>query len=161
MRHFTHTRFAAIVLLLVVLASLALAHPAVATSVRGELWVTNGRVSSVAVADSTLYIGGNFTEVSPATGSFVGLAASDGSRDLAVPSVGARITAAAPDSQGGWYIGTQALNVGGLSQVDLLHIRADKSLDPNWHPTLEGSDLSILAMARTAAGQRRRYRPIA
>jgi hypothetical protein len=138
-------------LLLLVLAGLAPARPTAATSVRGDLWVTNGRVYSVAVSGTTLYIGGDFTQVSPATGSFVGLAASDGSRDPAVPALGTSITAAAPDGQGGWYIGTQALGVGGQSRVYLTHIRADKSLDPNWHPSLEGSSLVVFAMAANSS----------
>jgi trimeric autotransporter adhesin len=144
-------RFIPFLLVLLVLAGLAPARSTAATSVRGDLWVTNGRVYSVAVAGTTLYIGGDFTEVSSPTGSFVGLSAGDGSRDPAVPAVGARITAAAADGQGGWYIGTQALGVGGHSQVALLHIRADKTLDPNWHPTLEASDLVIFAMAANSS----------
>src|SRR5689334_898112 len=126
MHRFAYQRSApAAFVLLLLLAGLVPAHPAAATSVRGDLWVTNGPVFSVAVAGTTLYLGGDFTEVSRPTGSFVGLAASDGSRDPAVPALGARITAAAPDGQGGWYLGTQALDVGGRSRVYLTHIRAD------------------------------------
>ena len=79
-------------LLLTVLLAPARSTTAAAT-VRADLWVANGRVFSVAVAGQTLYLGGEFTQVGPATGSFVGVDATTGSRDTAVPGVAAIDTA--------------------------------------------------------------------
>ena len=42
--------------------------PALAQSIRQDLYVTDGIVSSAAVSGNTLYVGGVFTRVGPATG---------------------------------------------------------------------------------------------
>src|SRR4051794_4707599 len=47
------------------------AHPACAQPADQHLWVTNGSVFSVVRAGGTIYLGGTFTQVGPATGGCV------------------------------------------------------------------------------------------
>ncbi len=55
-----------------VLASLLLmAVPVSAQSIRDDLWVTNGFVYTNTILGSTMYIGGQFTRIGPATGNFM------------------------------------------------------------------------------------------
>jgi hypothetical protein len=51
-----------------VLASAFVVPSAAAQSVGEELWVPNGPVHAIAATDQTIYIGGVFTHVGPATG---------------------------------------------------------------------------------------------
>jgi hypothetical protein len=80
----------------------------------------------------------------------VGLDAVSGARDAAVPAITGPVIAATPDSQGGWYLGIQSAYLA-QPNVRLAHIRADKTLDPDWHPVLAGSSLIVFAMAANSS----------
>jgi hypothetical protein len=50
-------------------------------------------------------------------------------------SSGTEIRSVIPDRCGGWYVGgTFANQVGGVDHFNLLHIKADKTVDANWNP---------------------------
>ena len=62
----------------------------------------------------------------------------DGKYDPAVPPVtggDGEIDATVSDGAGGFYIGGSFTHVGGVPRGNLAHIRANKTLDPGWHPS--------------------------
>jgi len=86
----TYTRAAlTLITLILLLAFSAPAHALKPGALvpRADLWVANGRVYTVAASATTLYLGGEFTQLGPAIGSFVGLSATTGSRDASVPTI--------------------------------------------------------------------------
>jgi hypothetical protein len=126
-------------------------------------YVTNGPVFATVVhpgcspstVDSILYIGGDFTQVGPATGSWVRIDAGTGQESHPYPDVaGGRVLAAASDSAGGWYIGGDFTSVAGSSRRHLAHILADGTV-ADWNPS---PDSVVYALAynesRVVAGGR-------
>src|SRR5262245_52131028 len=83
-----------------------------AQTVRDDMDCANGRVWSAVVSGNTLYIGGEFTRVGPATGSAVPVDAVTGLPPASFPRTNGAVTAVVPDGAGGWFIG------GGFTEVD-------------------------------------------
>jgi hypothetical protein len=113
---------------------------AAAQQVDPELWITDGPVYAVAESNGTVYIGGLFTRVAPATG---GGAALDATSGEPVPSFSSssrvlgEVFAVAPDGSGGWYIGGRFTHVGGKPRSNLAHLGADLSVSA-WNPSANG-----------------------
>src|SRR5215831_8448397 len=72
-----------------------------AAIVQADTWITDGPVNAVARSGNTLYLGGSFTSVGPATGGFVAVDRNTGNRDVRFPQVNGSVTAIAPDGVGG------------------------------------------------------------
>ncbi len=107
-----------------------------------NLWITNGTVYQLEAVGDLLYIRGGFDRVGPHTGLAVPFHTSDGTLLPDFPQVdgdlNAEVRAIAPDGEGGWYIGGNFTTVNGTSWLNLAHVRADYSLDPNWKPDPNG-----------------------
>jgi len=99
--------------------------PATGQVIDTTLWVTDGGVNTVVRAGNTVYIGGGFTRVGPATGGGVPLDISSGELVRPFPKVAGVVFATAADGSGGWYIGGSFTAVGGLPRSHLAHILAD------------------------------------
>jgi hypothetical protein len=100
-------------------------------------WVPNGSVEALVRVGGTVYVGGDFTRISPPTGSGVVFASASGKQEPAWPTVtgtGYRgaVQAVAPDGAGGWYIGGNFDRVDGIPIHGLAHIRGDRSVDRAW-----------------------------
>lgn len=115
-------------------------------------YVTNGPVLATVIhpgyppstADSILYLGGDFTQIGPATGSWVRIDAGTGQESHPYPDVaGGRVLAAASDSAGGWFIGGDFTSVAGSPRRHLAHILADGTVAA-WDP---GPDSVVYALA--------------
>src|SRR3954453_22756241 len=76
-----------------------------AVPVQQNLWAPDGPVAAVSRSGTTLYIGGGFSQVGPATGAFAAIDASTGKPNLMFPKVNGTVSAVADDGSGGWYIG--------------------------------------------------------
>ena len=77
-----------LILLGALTASAFLAGDAEAQTIREDLYVTNGSgVEVVALSENTLYIGGGFTEVGPATGGWVPIDSTTGAPVSGFPKV--------------------------------------------------------------------------
>jgi len=122
--------------------------------VRPDLWVTDFPVRAVAVSGNTLYIGGDFTLVGPATGCAAPIDASTGSvvggfpKVLSDVSVVGEVRAVAPDGSGGWYLGGNFTHVGGVARANLAHVLADHSVAP-WDPSADGTVLALVVSGAT------------
>ena len=111
----------------------------VGTSVPGTTpldgYVTNGVVNSVVQSGSVTYLGGQFTEVGPRTGSFAAVSASTADYEAQLaPEVDGMVYAVAPDGSGGWYIGGAFSAVGGVAIQNAAHITSSGTLDTGWTP---------------------------
>ena len=118
-------------------ATIGFVSPARSQVVDTTLWVTNGFVYAAARSGTTLFIGGDFTAVGPATAGGVPLTTTDGSPMAPFPKVAGAVLAIAPDGSGGWYIGGSFNAVGGLPRAGLAHVRADRTVAP-WNPNVSG-----------------------
>ena len=140
-----------------------------AQSIDPNLWVTNGVVSAVAVSGNTLYIGGSFSQVGPASGGGAPINASSGSLLSGFPPVNGYVNAAISDGSGGWFIGGHFSQVGGLPRAGLAHILSDQTVSP-WNPgisapgggqvlalALSGSTVYAAGFFTQAGGQPRNY----
>ncbi len=107
-------------------------------NIRSDFYVANGIVDAAVVSGNTVYIGGYFTQVGPATGAGVPIDSSSGSPVTGFPKVVGKVSAVTPDGSGGWYIGGTFTAVGGLTRSNLAHILADNSVSA-WNPTTDGA----------------------
>jgi len=115
---------------------------------REETWVTNGTVRAIVRTTDTVYIGGAFTYVGPCTGSGVPLDATTGLPLATFPKVNGPVSACIADGSGGWYIGGEFTQVGGVARNRIAHILADGSVDLSWNPNANNS-VQALAVSGT------------
>jgi hypothetical protein len=112
-------------------------------------YVTDGYINAVAAGpDGTIYIGGNFTQVGPATGGGVPLDVVTGHAAAAFPVVNGSVNVAAPDGNGGWYIGGTFSHVSGIARNNVAHIRPDNTVDASWNADADGA-VNALAVSNT------------
>jgi hypothetical protein len=116
-----------------------------AQAIDGNLWITDGQVRAVARAGGTIYVGGAFTRVGPATGGGAALDAASGLLIASFPKVTGAVYAVAPDGAGGWYIGGEFAAVGGLARSNLAHIAAGPAVS-GWNPGANGA-VRVLAVS--------------
>ena len=118
------------------------------TAVPDSGYVTNGEVKAIAHAGSITYIGGNFTEVGPATGPGVGINESTGA-DLGWARIwggGGSISAVVSDGSGGYYVGGSFSEVAGHPAENLAHIKSSGEVDAGWLPKANG-EVKALAVS--------------
>jgi hypothetical protein len=117
-----------------------------AQTVDSTLWATDGAVSSIVRDGGTIYIGGSFTWVGPATGGGVVIDASTGAPLQPYPRIADAVNsgsggpypgtvyAVVPDGSGGWYLGGTFKWVRGQPRNNAAHLDAKGNLtawDPN------------------------------
>ena len=129
----------AAVFLAVALVLGAGARPSLAQAVDTTRWcLDDGPVQCSVRAGNTIYLGGSFLTVGPASGQGVPV---DPQRGVAIgqwPKVVGRVLASVSDGKGGWYVGGEISAVGGKPRHHLAHIEADGSVDP-WAPDPNGA----------------------
>jgi len=108
-----------------------------AQTVDTSLWVTDGAVCSMVRDAGTIYIGGSFTRVGPATGCGVAIDASTGAAQQPYPRVAGYVRAVAPDGSGGWYLGGSFTLVRGQARNNLAQLDAAGNLT-GWSPDANG-----------------------
>lgn len=96
-----------------------------------------GQVRAIAPgAPGTVYVGGAFTSVGLTSGAAVPLNVRTGRFTMAdFPEVTGVVNAVVSDGGGGWYVGGEFTSVGGVARQNLVHIRANNSVDADF--TLE------------------------
>ncbi len=109
-----------------------------------HLWRTDGPVRALTVISNTVYLGGDFTYVGPATGGFGMLDPASGTALGRFPWVDGSVYSAVPDNAGGWFIAGDFTSVGEVLRANIAHLLADNSVDPSWAPAVSGSIETLL-----------------
>src|SRR4051812_41811768 len=107
-------------------------------------WVTDGSVFALAATPKQVYLGGDFTLIGRETGSWVGIDAS-GAVAPAPPVLYDQVDDAVSDGARGWFVLTEDSD----GATSLVHLLADRSPDPKWHLTVNGSIEAIASHGRT------------
>jgi hypothetical protein len=115
------------------LAFASFSSPLGAQVLREEFWVPDSPVSDIAVANGAVYLAGEFMQVGPATGAFVGLDAATGATLQPFPEVDGVVLAVADDGAGGWYIGGSFTSVQGQPRNHLARLDASGQVT-GWNP---------------------------
>lgn len=115
--------------------ALALAAPAGAAlgNEPAHPWVTDGPVYAVAATPNEVYIGGAFTLIGRATGSWVGIEAA-GTVDPGQPLLTTQVNDAVPDGKRGWFVVVGADD----DAWRVVHVLPDRTLDPAWQLRADG-----------------------
>jgi hypothetical protein len=119
------------------------ASAASAQVLRDDLWVTNGGVYASTVVGNTLYLGGDFSRVGPATGGLMPLHATSGNPLQAPLDVDGTIKAIVSDGAGGWYVGGLFRHINGSARNSLARISATGAVRP-WNPGVNGTVNALL-----------------
>ena len=100
--------------------------------------VTDAPVNSMTTVGDHTYLTGYFSQIGTFTGSGAMLNATTGAPAANLPAVNGQISyvLAAPD--GGWYIGGNFTDVGGVPRAGLAKLNADGSLDASFAPQVSG-----------------------
>ncbi len=115
----------------------ALARPLEAQTIRDDLWVTNGYVYSQAVLGNTLYLGGLFNRIGPATGNFMPTDATTGVKTLPALNVDGAVNAIAGDGSGGFILGGAFKHYQGVARAGLARVDGSGNLLA-WNPGVTG-----------------------
>lgn len=100
------------------------------SEVSERTFVTNGTVHALARNATTLFVGGQFSYIGQRSGPLAMLDGVSGLRDKTWPEFGAgQVHALAADGAGGFYVGGSFSRVGGSPRANLVHLRADRTLD--------------------------------
>lgn len=123
------------------------ATPTRAQILREDFWVPDGTVNGIAVANGAVHVAGDFTQVGPPIGGFVGLDAATAATQVPFAEVAGTVQAIVSDGAGGWYIGGTFVAVRGQPRLHLAHLDAAGDVTA-WNP---GANLEVLTLARDAA----------
>ncbi|MEP7027308.1 MAG: T9SS type A sorting domain-containing protein [Candidatus Eisenbacteria bacterium] len=110
---------------------------------RDDLWVTNGGVYASTVVGNTLFLGGTFSRVGPATGGLMPVHATTGNPAQAPPLVDGSINAIVSDGAGGWYVGGAFRHIQGLPRNSLARISSSGEVKA-WNPNVIGTVNAML-----------------
>ena len=112
-----------------------------------QFWRADGFVNAIVITNNVAYIGGDFTYLGPASGA-AGLLETDFGDPLpGFPKLVGTVRAVIPDGSGGWYVGGLFVPAGAPSLQNLVHVRADNSLDAKFKPN---PDATVRTLALTS-----------
>ena len=123
---------ALVLLLMSLLAGFSQFQPS--SSPRADFPVTDGPVHAILETNGIVFLGGDFSSVSPNQTRTALLDIVNGLEDAAFPAIHGVLNAAAPDGQGGWYLGGRFTLVGGEPRTNLARILSNNTVDPVWKP---------------------------
>jgi hypothetical protein len=114
----------------------------------------------------TMLMGSSMYETGKYSGNGIAIDAATGIYDAALPVISGNVAAVVSDGQGGWYIGGSLTAVDNEPVENLIHIKADKTLDASFNPApnayvrtlvLEGTTLYMAGNFSQVSGQNRNY----
>ncbi len=113
---------------------------------RSDFWFPDGPVHTVLMTDEAIYFGGEFDYVGPQTVRAAVFDLASGESSGALPPVGGPVYAVESDGGGGWWLGGQFTQVGGVPAVNLVRLRSDLSVDKAWNARITGA--AVYALVR-------------
>lgn len=134
-------------LLALLLAGAALSQQAQAqpsSTPRDDFWRTDGAVNSIVSTNGVAYIGGDFNYVGPASGAAGLLDSLGGDPITGFPKLNGTVRTIIPDASGGWYVGGNFVAADNTHLQNLIHVRADNTLDSAFKPN---PDQAVRALA--------------
>lgn len=138
---------------MMVLVGLAPAAAWAAATPRADYWITDGAVYTTALSGEALYVGGQFTYFGPDTGAGTQVDTITAA-PATFPRIEGQVHAAAPDGNGGWYVGGSfTVDAGGTTYANLVHVAPTGTagvfrLDTGFTPGVDsGGDVTALALA--------------
>jgi hypothetical protein len=117
--------------------------PVAAQVVEPDLWIPNGSVNAVVRHQNTIYIGGNFTAVGPATGAHAAFDPATGAVSADRSRVLGTVHTIVPDGAGGVYLGGLFTHVDGEPRSNLAHVDAGGNVTA-WDPGTNGPVYALL-----------------
>ncbi len=129
-------------------------------------WIPNGGVSSIVPCADKVILSGNYDWIGPDSGAGIVVDKNTLAVDNGYPIINGDVSAVIPDGAGGWYVGGDFNYVGSVAIRNLVHIKADKTVDESWKPNptsgisamvLSGTMLYVGGSFSTIAGQPRGY----
>ena len=150
-RHNLLPALAAAVWVIFGLLSMPAAH-ATATPL-GDFWIADGKVYTTALRTENLYVGGEFSYIGPNTGAGTQVDTTT-AEPSAFPRLVGQVHAAAPDGNGGWYVGGSfTVDAGGTPRINLVHIvpaaaGGQFKVDAGFAPDINsGADVTALVLS--------------
>ena len=95
-------------------------------------YATDDVVQTLRVVGDSLYVGGRFTHVGRRTGPLAPLSISSGTTLSGFPEANGQITGIAADGSGGWFVGGDFDEIGGVPRNHVAHVLPDLTVDPAW-----------------------------
>jgi len=115
---------------------------------RTENWIPDYSVYRLDHDNGYTLLSGSFYLVGPYTGRGVVTDITVGTVDSAMPKINGDVYSSAPDGSGGWYVGGYFSAVDTVKISNLVHIKADKTVDRSWKPNPDNSP-SVIAVSGT------------
>ncbi|MEZ5063465.1 MAG: FlgD immunoglobulin-like domain containing protein [bacterium] len=97
-----------------------------------EFYVTDDWVGPIEVVGDSVYVGGTFTRVGFFTGPAAPVAISTGETLPEFPEANDSVFGLAADGSGGWFVGGDFTEIGGLARSHVAHVLPDFTVDPDW-----------------------------
>lgn len=108
---------------------------------------TDGTVLATAATNDRIYVGGDFSLIGAATGSWVQIGP-DGNPVGNRPFLAGEVSAAVPDGRGGWFVAGAIAAVGTVGRsAKVVHLKAGGELDRSWHVSVGGGPVTALAVS--------------
>jgi len=111
---------------------------------REDFWLPDGPVHAVLATNGLVYLAGAFNYLSrpnaPTAGAFDSFSASP---DRDFPAINGAVHGIIADGQGGWFIGGEFSLVAGLPRANLVRLRSDRTVDPDWRADTDGAVLAL------------------
>lgn len=108
-----------------------------------NLWSPNGPVNSIVLRDSLLYVGGDFSQVSPVAGRLVRLDSATAGLAPAFPFITGKINCMAKDSLGRIYVGGDFAQVGSYPYRNLFRLDTLGNVDTTFVPDPDGEIFTL------------------